>query len=267
MSIDPRLRERRKTVAEDYAKRNVARLLKFLASVLVVGAAVWAVFSPWLSVSQVNTSGVEVSTTHSVLAEQRVVAGTPMILIDPSHVRQTLLEDPWVAEATVRREWPDEVTVEVTERAPVAWVQTGGGWTRRAIDGVAVPSGSEPSGDTARIEMPAVSDSEATQSTDLLGALEFIEALPGEHEGGAVVTRTGGEVWATVAGFQVRLGRAVDMTEKALSLDALLEEAIPDGSTLVLIAPTNPALMTPEDNGEQTEESEDGNPDTSGDQS
>lgn len=266
MSIDPRLKERRKTVAEDYAKRNVARLLKFLALVLVVGAAVWVVFSPWLSVSQVTTSGVEASTTHSVLADQRVVAGTPMILIDPSHVRQTLLEDPWVAEATVRREWPDEVTVDVTERTPVAWVQTEGGWTRRAIDGVAVPSGTEPSGDMARIEMVTVPDSEATQSTDLLGALQFVDALPGEHEGGAVVTRTGGEVWATVEGFQVRLGRAVDMTEKALSLDALLEEALPDGSTLVLIAPTNPALMTPEDDDEQTGENEDESPDTTVDQ-
>jgi hypothetical protein len=261
MSIDPRLMERRKTVAEDNAKRNVTRLLKFLAFVVVVGSLAWLAFSPWLSVNQVRTSGIEASDTHSVLVDQRVVAGTPMILISTPRVEESLLDDPWVAEATVRLHWPDEVTVDVVERTPAAWVQTAGGWTRRAVDGVALPSSAEPGEDLAWIDMPEISDEEAVESRDLLGALEFAESLPGDLQEGTVVTSFEGELWATVGEYQIRLGRATEMTEKAMSLDALLGEEIPEGSTLVLIAPTNPAVMTPDRATEGTEtatEEEDG---------
>lgn len=264
MSIDPRLIERRKTVAEDNAKKSVSRLLKFLMLVVAVGSLLWLVFSPWLSVQQVTTAGIEASGAHSVLADEGVVAGTPMILVDAARVERRLLEDPWVAEATVRRLWPDEMTVEVVERTPTAWVHTEGGWTRRALDGVALPSASDPDDDMAWIDMPGIGDAEATDSTDVLGALEFVEALPGGLRSDIVLSRIDGEVWATVSGYQVRLGRAVDMSEKALSLDALLAEDVPEGSTLVLIAPTNPAVMTPgqadgeEGEGGATTEEDDG---------
>ena len=254
MSVDPRLLERRKTVAEDNAKRSMSRLLKFLLFLLLGGSLLWLAFSPWLSIKQVTTSGILASRSHSVLTEEGVVAGTPMILVSTSLVKERLLEDPWVAEATVRRVWPDEVTVEVVERTPTAWVRTEGAWTRRAVDGVALPSEPNPDEDMAWIEIAEMTDREATDSTYLLGALEFVEALPADLRPNTLVTRVEGEVWATVDDYQVRLGRAVDMTEKALSLDALLDQGIPEGSTVVLIAPTNPAVLTPD----QVDQGDDG---------
>lgn len=245
MSIDPRLMERRKTVAEDKAKRNVTRLLKFLALVLAVGFLVWLVFSPWLSVSLVETEGIEASSANSILVDAGVVAGTPMIAVDPGAVERALLTDPWVAEADVSRRWPDLVIVEVVERVPAAWVQTEGGWTRRALDGVALPSETEPDPAMVWIDMSDVAEDLADESPDVLGAIEFAAALPESLQEGAVVTRVDGELWATVSGYQVRLGRPVEMGDKAVSLAALMGEDIPKGSTLVLIAPTNPAVMTP----------------------
>jgi hypothetical protein len=80
----------------------------------------------------------------------------------------------------------------------------------------------------------------------VLGALEFADALPIELRSGAIV-RSGanGELWAVVSGFQVRLGRPIEMKAKALSLDALLREQPAAGSTLTLIAPTHPAISPP----------------------
>lgn len=262
MSIDPRLMERRKTVAEDNAKKNVGRLLKFLLFGIIAGTGVWAIFSPWLSVGQVVATGIETSTAHSVLADNRVRAGVPMILIDVARVESLLLEDPWIAEADVRRDWPNTVTVGVVERDPVAWVRTGGGWTRRALDGVALPSGSEPDDTLARIEMPELADSVARNSIELTGALEFAAALPADLHPGTLITHRENELWATVSGYQVRLGRSDVMTEKALSLAALLEQGPPKGSTLTLIAPTNPAELPPsaddsDDAGDTTEDSRD----------
>lgn len=247
MSIDPRLMERRKTVAEDKAKKNVGRLLKFLLVVVILGAGIWVVLSPWLSVHQVETRGIEMSTAHSVLAENRVRAGTPMILINASRVESLLREDPWVSEVSVDLDWPDQVTVDVVERTPAAWVRTEGGWTRRAVDGVALPSKGEPDDAMARIDLPHVSESEAESSVELTGALEFVAALPTDLHPVTVVSYHDDELWATVSGYEVRLGRSDDMTKKALSLAALLEDNPPAGSTLILIAPTNPAVTAPSD--------------------
>ena len=249
MSIEPRLVERRRVVAESKAKRNVARLLKFLAFAAVVAAVVWVFLSPWLSVGEVETIGVTVSGTNTILADQGVVAGTPMIMIRAGSTEQALLQDPWVAEADVQVRWPNRVRVTVVERVPVAWTETGGGWTRRALDGVALPSAPAPDDELPKIELPEITEEAAPTASVLIGALEFVANLPSRHQAGTVVTTSEGELWATVDGFQVRLGRPVEMREKALSLDALLQENLAEGSVLVMVAPTNPAVMTatPED--------------------
>jgi cell division protein FtsQ len=237
--------ERRQTVAEDYAKRNVSRLLRFLGVLVAAGAAVWLMFSPWLSVSQVSTTGVSASSANAILADRGVVAGTPMVRVDVDGTERALLEDPWIAEAVIDLEWPDAVTVAIVERAPVAWMETADGWSRRALDGVSLPSEGEPDPEMAWIEMPELAGVAVETTPDVIGALEFIDALPANLRDGTVVTTNDGEIWATVDGYQVRLGRAVEMGEKAVSLVALLGESPVAGSVLVLIAPTNPAVATP----------------------
>lgn len=245
MTIDPRLIERRKSVAEDNAKRNFERLLKFLGFVLVIGAVVWLVFSPWLSVERVDTNGIAASDANSILVDEGVIAGTPMVMVNASRTEESLLTDPWIAEATVSKHWPDEVSVEIVERVPVAATNTEGGWIRRAVDGVALPADTELEAGMARIDMPEMADVAAPTSPDMLAALEFLAALDhGLHEG-TVVSNQDGELWAEVSGFPVRLGRADEMTEKALSLGALLSQDIPEGSVIVMIAPTNPSVLTP----------------------
>ena len=96
------------------------------------------------------------------------------------------------------------------------------------------------------IELGAIPADETESSQEVLGSLEFVATLPEELRATARVrTEPGGEIWAEVAGFQVRLGRPVEMGAKALSLAALLREEPAPGSTLTLIAPTHPAVLPP----------------------
>lgn len=266
MSIDPRLIERRKTVAEDNAKHNVERLLKFLGILLAIGGVVWLVFSPWLSIERVETSGISASGANSILVDQGVVAGNPMLTASVAATEQALLADPWIAEATMSKRWPDEVRVEVTERVPVAWTNTDVGWTRRAVDGVALPSEAEPTAELAHVDMPGLADVAAETSPDMLGALEFVAALEPGLDDGAVVHMREGELWAEVAGYPVRLGRADEMAEKALSLAALLREGIPEGSVIVMIAPTNPSVLTPSGAAAAIQEAQASSEESSGDE-
>lgn len=257
MTIDPRLAERRQAVAEDKAVRNVGRLLRFMAILVVAGALVWLALSPWLSVHQVRTAGIHASNGHSTLVEHGVVAGTPLILLRPGTIEEALRSDPWIRDARVHLNWPDEVVVRVTEREPVAWFNTRGGWHRRDIEGVAVPGPDTPDVTMARVQLRGLDDADATSSQVVLGAAEFVNALPDHLHQGTELRVVEGEVWATVQGWEIRLGRPLEMTEKALSLVALLEEPLPEGATLILVAPTHPALSAPETSGDSEEEGTD----------
>lgn len=257
MTIDPRLLERRRTVAEENAYRSIGRLLRFLAVLLLAGGAFWLAMSPWLSVTRVRTAGIVSSSAHAALAEHGVVAGTPMVLLPIAEVESALEADPWVVEADVRRDWPNEVVVRVVERVPVIWVQSAEGWTWRAIDGVPVPGPDGPDETSPRLIATGLVEAELDDSLLVEGAAEFVLSLPGPlREGLALHMEEGGELWAEIEGYGVRLGRPVEMEAKALSLGALLREDIPDGSTLILVAPTNPAVEMPdaaEDGGETSE--------------
>lgn len=246
MTIDPRLLERRRTVAEENAHRSIGRLLRFLLFGLIVGGLVWLALSPWLSVSRVRIAGIVSSDGNAVLAEHGVVAGTPMVLLRLGEVEKAMAADPWILEATVRRDWPNEVVVQVTERVPVIWVQSREGWSWRAIDGVAVPGPVGPEDTSPRLVVDDMSEAELESSMVIEGAAEFVDALPDSLSSGLMLGLREGELWADVGGFAVRLGRPIEMRAKALSLDALLREQIPAGSTLILVAPTNPAIEVPE---------------------
>ncbi|MEX1093975.1 MAG: FtsQ-type POTRA domain-containing protein [Acidimicrobiia bacterium] len=245
MTIDPRLADRRRDVAEDRARRNVNRILRFLAVLAVVGGVVWLLLSPTFSVESVGVSGVQASETNAVLAANKVVAGRPLILIRTETIETELLEDPWVKEASVSLDWPRGVIVAVSERSPVAWVETVNGWFRRAVDGIALPGESVPDDTMGQIRLPSVSADDAVGSPLVLGALEFIDTLPVALGSNAVVDERSGELWALVGGFDVRLGRPVEMADKALSLATLLQEPLAGGSVINMIAPTNPAVVPP----------------------
>jgi hypothetical protein len=246
MTIDPRLAERRREVAEDRARRNVGRLIKFLVAASLVGALVWLFLSPWLSVAAVTTTGIAASTAAAILTEQGVVEGTPMIMIRSGDVEEALETDPWVRESDVELDWPRNVLVRVEERAPTAWVETDEGWGLYAIDGVRLTTGPDPDPAMPWIQIGGVVATDPEPAAELLGSLEFAANLSEELRPGAKLrTEAGGELWAEVGGYQVRLGRPVEMGEKALSLAALIREQPPAGSTLNLIAPTNPAITRP----------------------
>ncbi len=246
MSIDPRLVERRREVAEDRAKRNVRKLLKFFVFVAVVGSLIWFTLSPWMSVNEVRVTGVQASDTEEILLRHRLEPGTPMILLRTGPAVEEILSDPWVVDARIRLNWPTGVVVVVSERSPRAWVETSGGWTRRAEDGWAVPSAMTPDGSMGRATFPFLDDDDAHGSELVLGSLEFLMNLEPDLGVTADVWFESGELWAVVSGYRVRLGRAVNMREKAVTLGALLMQDLPEGTLVILVAPANPSVVYPE---------------------
>jgi cell division protein FtsQ len=237
------LAERRRTVAETNARRRLRRIFWGLLLVAVVGAGGWIARSPWFSVAHVAVSGVEGSATAEILETAGVVEGTPLISINPGRVEGLLEEDPWIIEATVRRILPDTVEVAVTERVPTMWLQAGDRWAVISEDATVLRFDSQPAAPTMTFDFRASRHGDRVADARVAGGLAFVSVLPTEVRAVVSLTERDGEVWAEVGDLVVRLGLPVQMAEKGAALLALLDEDLPPGSMVNLVAPTRPAVV------------------------
>ena len=258
--MEHRIEERRRLVAEERSRRKVRRLLAAIAAITVMAAAAWVFHSPWLSVGTLEIRGVSSSDTARILAETGVTMGRPLFLIDSEGVERRLAQDRWVAAATVEVDWPRTVRVTVEERTPLAWVELEDGWRKVAVDGVAVSDVEPFDLSMARLRFAGLNVSTAPESSDLLGALELASTLGQPWIAGTELWMEDSEMWGEVAGFTVRIGRATDMTAKARTLVALLEQRPDPGSIINVISAANPAILPsgddPGSDGEVTDETD-----------
>ena len=125
------IRRPRRNSDERRPSRWRVRVLWLVALLVVLGGAVAAVvFAPQLAVARVDVTGTDaVGTDPDLAAAVRdavaVEPGDPMLLIDVAATRSRVAALPEVASVSVRREWPDVVTVQVAPRRTVALVRVG----------------------------------------------------------------------------------------------------------------------------------------------
>lgn len=242
--IDPRIAERRRDVREQRATGSLKKALVLLILAVVIAVAVWVLRSPLFSVAAISVTGASTVPATELLAEAGITTGLPLMSVDTGDGEAALEAHPWVREATVVRSWPDLIEVRVEERYPVAWARLDSGWALLSLDGVALDTAEAPH-EGAPMLTGAGGEPVGEPTGRLVeSGLAFLDALRPDLAGGAVVT-LGDEVTAEVAGFSVRLGGPVDMADKARVLAAVLDSEPEMGSSIVLVAPTRPALMPP----------------------
>ena len=134
--IDSRLADRRRSVIEDGARRRLRRLVLLLFVVGLIGAGAWLVYhSSYLAIADINVDGQVESRATAILAESGVGVGVPTIGVDGGDIEAALLDDPWIAAASVRVTWPGSITVEILEYTPAGWVAVGDRWLLTAAGG------------------------------------------------------------------------------------------------------------------------------------
>ena len=123
LDIDPRLRARRQALRRREGRRRLRRLV----AVLSVGGVVlgtWAVsLSPLLDVDRLVVRGAARSGAAAVEVATGIARGEAMASLDLGAAGRAVERVPWVASATVERQWPGTVSVKVSERTPVALVR------------------------------------------------------------------------------------------------------------------------------------------------
>ena len=116
-------------IAQAQRKRRL-RFLLVLILVAVVAFAVWAVwFSSLLAVQRIEVVGLtpegELVGGQQVRSAASITVGAPIAQLDTSAVQRRVAELPWVDTVEARRAWPNDVVLAVTERTPVAVLESG----------------------------------------------------------------------------------------------------------------------------------------------
>jgi cell division protein FtsQ len=250
MAIDPRLAQRRRSVAEQRIRSNLRRLVGVIALVGVLAAGVWVLRSPLFAVSSIDVNGVVASDALETLVEAGAIEGVPLISIDTAQLEEAIELDPRVVAASVTRDWPQSLIVTVEERFPIAWVASPAGTVHVAADGVIIEAGSRPTEAPVvrTFAQGSVEPGERLDDPALVGALEFLDTLRDDLLPNAMVDATRQELTATVAGYTVRLGLPADMASKAAVLAAVVDSEPEPGSEITLFAPERPAVLEPSAN-------------------
>jgi cell division protein FtsQ len=110
-------------------QRRVQRL-KIVGVVVVVAAVLFGIYSLYTSqvfaVEEIEVIGAERLTEERVLEIAAIPADATLLRFPGSDVAQRLEEDPWIAEATVARDFPRGMRIRIEERVPAAYVDLGG---------------------------------------------------------------------------------------------------------------------------------------------
>jgi cell division protein FtsQ len=245
--IDPRFRARRVAVKRSAGRRRLRWVVAFgvVVAVLVLAASLF--FTPLLDVDRITVAGQFRTAPEDIVAAGGVDRGEPLARIDLEAAARRVEELPWVAEATVVRDWPGTVRYRITERTPVAG-EEGPDGTWAAVDGGGRVVAEL---DDAPADLPVVQGATvavevgATASADERGAFALAAAIPPSTRPLVAAVVVGADRAVTVrlvAGGVVTVGPLEDLPEKGAALAGVLAAVDPCVVTLDLTVAAAPLL-------------------------
>lgn len=248
-----------------------------MAAVVVVGllgAAVGAAYSPWLSARHVVVRGAGPGGSAAVVSAAGLVGAPPMIDVNPAAASARIERLPWVDRAAVARRWPDTVVVRVTRRVPVAvMARPGGGlalvdaagrvisWLGGAPGAPGVPGAPGSRGASAGAlrgnAYPVLPKIDAPGKAGFPGSYVGKSAAPGLAVAAAIPPVMAGQVslvevgpngsvrLVLTSGVEALMGSSTQIRAKFEALASVLRAAPPKGPALVDVATPNEPTVGP----------------------
>jgi cell division protein FtsQ len=123
---DPRIQARRVVVARQQGRHRRYRILAGLVIVGLVATGVALVHSSLFGARHVQIIGAPNIPTSTVIAAAGLRGDPPLIDLSAASIASRIERLPWVLTADVRIAWPSTVSIQITERIPVAAVAVAG---------------------------------------------------------------------------------------------------------------------------------------------
>ncbi len=214
--------------------RKIAALA-FIATVLLGAATVTLTRSPYFAAHKIEVRGTSHVTRSEVLRIAGITPGTNVFTLDAGSAEARLERDPWIAQATVTKDLPSTLVIDIHERVAVAVVETGGALRLVANDGALL----EAALPRTAAGLPTIASTEPGVRPGpgaIGGAARAIAAMAPTLRGrvhGVSILSDGQLRVDLTSGAEVAYGEAVDLSEKAMALRALLDYAVGKGASVI----------------------------------
>ncbi len=147
-----------------------------LAAVAIVGGVAWALLdSRFFVVRSIQVTGTHLVSQADVRATAGIPLGLPLVRVNGAAAARRVEQIRQVQSARVAVQWPDQVTIVVTERTPVLAVPSGGGYQLIDEYGVAVEPAAAP-GRLPLLGVPAGTPVSALRGSPAVHAAALIVA-------------------------------------------------------------------------------------------
>lgn len=118
-------------------RKKFRRVIILAGLVVVVSGLVWAFyFSDLLTLKKISVVGnLKHTNTEEIIKSVDLPSGIQLARLDRSVVLESLSDIPSILDIELRRVWPSEVVLAISEREPVMIEQQNQGWVFVAADG------------------------------------------------------------------------------------------------------------------------------------
>ncbi len=205
-----------------------------LGIALLAGAVYLVGFSPVLAVSRVEISGTKIVSTKEVSQAAAVELGTPLIRLDLDGIAERVAGLPPVAEVSVTRQWPGQLTVAIVEREARLAIASGSGYLIADASGVVFDTA------TSRPKGLVQVEADPRDQQTLADSGVVFSSLSEKTAAKVTVIQARGRDAITLRlekGVRVFWGSAEQSELKAQVIDVLLEQ---DGTVFDVSAPAHP---------------------------
>ena len=122
-------KQRKKIDLRGFAKKTVRLLVALVVISLVVLVSYeicgFVSRTTFLRLDRIEVTGTKKLTRDDILAGASVKPGDDLLSLKLSRMGEQLAKNPWIASVRVRRNFPNSLSIDVTERQPVAIVSMG----------------------------------------------------------------------------------------------------------------------------------------------
>jgi len=244
--VDPRIRARRIEVRRHEGRRRLRRLTWFLVALALLVVAYGVTRTPLLAVHQIDISGNHNTSTAAIRQAAGIKAGAPMVDLSASAAASRIERLPWVASATVSRDWPRTVKVAVTERQPAARIAAGSSWLVVDLEGrVLAVDAAAPDG-LAPIEWSGAAAAPGAKVSVPVDLVRLAAALPADlrPQVAAVARDAGGLELRLAQGGLVRIGEASALRDKLVAASTLLASPAAKCAAVIDVQVPNAPTLT-----------------------
>ena len=219
----------------------------FIAVVVLGAATVTLTRSPFFAARTIEVRGTSHVPRSQVLQIAAVTPDTNVFTLDAAAAERRLERDPWIADATVTKDLPSTLVIDIHERIAVAVAESDGVLRLVADDGAFL----ETALPRAAIGMPSIvtADTEGVEPSPeaVGGAARAIAAMAPtlrRRIDGIAILADGQLRVDLTSGSSAAYGEPVELQEKAMALRALLDYAAERGAAVLSVDVRVPSAPT-----------------------